>query len=71
MYVNAEISIDGSLLDVIIAVGEGSVGKYDDKIFFYVDSEEELYPLMNDDNGEDFVVRSIKERYDNIEDIFE
>lgn len=69
MYVIAEIYYDGNYEDVVIAVGTGYNEKYDDKIFFYVDSEEDLESLKKE-GVEDFVVTRILERYDTAEEIF-
>ena len=69
MYVLAEILFDGDYEEVIIAVGADYIEKYDDKIFFYVDSEEDLESLKKE-GVEDFVVTRILERYDTAEEIF-
>lgn len=69
MYVLAEILFDGDYEEVIIAVGADYIEKYDDYIFFYVDSEEDLESLKKE-GVEDFVVTRILERYDTAEEIF-
>ena len=69
MYVVAEILYDGNYEQVVIAVGTGYNEKYDDKIFFYVDSEEDLESLK-EEGVEDFVVTRVLERYDTAEEIF-
>lgn len=69
MYVVAEILYDGNYEQVVIAVGTGYNEKYDNKIFFYVDSEEDLESLK-EEGVEDFVVTRVLERYDTAEEIF-
>ena len=68
MVVLAEILMDGAFSTVYIAVGTGTLDeKLDDKIFFYVDSEEDLKALMKEDNGEDFQVIGIYDTYETTE----
>lgn len=70
MYALVEILFEDNYLKVVIAVGTGYNEKYDDKIFFYVDSMEDLKSLK-EEGVEDFVVTDIIETYENPEDIFE
>jgi len=70
MFAAVEIKMDGSFFGGIIAIGTGSVPKYDDKIFYYVDSQEDLEALMKEDNGEDFCVTQIYEYYDSLEELY-
>ena len=69
MYVDAEVLFDGNYLDVIIAVGEGESEKYDEHIFFYADSEEDL-EAMKKKGVQDFQIVSLGKRYESLEDIF-
>ena len=60
MIAECEILMDGNYLDVKIAVGTGTLNaKEDEEIFFYVDSEEDLEFLLNENNGEDFHIIQI------------
>ena len=69
MYALVEILFDENYLQVIIAVGTGYNEKYDDRIFFYVDSMEDLESLK-EKGVEDFVVTRIIETYDTEEEAF-
>ena len=69
MYVDAEIRFDDNLMSVIIAVGEGYNEKYDEHIFFYADSEEDL-EAMKEKGVEDFQIVSLGDRYETLEEIF-
>ena len=69
MYVIAEILYDGNYENVVIAVGTGYNEKYDDRIFFYVDSEQDLESLK-EEGVEDFTLLRVLERYETEEDIF-
>lgn len=68
MYVTAEISYEGNHLNVVIAVGIGYNERYDDRIFYYVDTEEDLESLK-DEGVEDFTLLRVLEQYEDIEDI--
>ena len=70
MFALCEILFEGCYETVVIAVGTGTLGDRDDeKIFFYVDSEEDLKSLMQD-GVEDFTVTEIKGMYENLSDLF-
>lgn len=69
MYVDAEIRFDDNLMNVIIAVGEGYNEKYDEHIFFYADSEEDL-EAMKEKGVEDFQIVSLGNRYESLKEIF-
>ena len=69
MYVDAEIRFDDNLMDVIIAVGEGYNEKYDEHIWFYADSEEDLEALKKEGAWE-FQIVSLGNRYESLEEIF-
>ena len=69
MYVDAEIRFDDNLMDVIIAVGEGYNEKYDEHIWFYADSEEDLEALKKEGSWE-FQIVSLGNRYEDLEEIF-
>ena len=70
MFANVEILMDGGYFGAVIAIGTGTLGEpFDSKIFFYVDSKEELQSLMNEDNGQDFVVTNVFDYFENAEDM--
>ena len=69
MYVDAEIRFDDNLMGVIIAVGEGYNEKYDEHIWFYADSEEDLEALKEEGAWE-FQIVSLGNRYETLEEIF-
>ena len=72
MYAVVEILMDDAYMNVVfgIGVGSGIDEKVDEKIFFYVDSMEDLESLKNEDNGEDFVVTNIKEVFEDSSFLF-
>lgn len=70
MFASVEILMDGGYFGSTIAIGTGTLGEpYDSRIFFYVDSKEDLESLMNEDNGEDFVVTQIYDYFEDKEDL--
>ena len=70
MYVDAEIRIDGALMGVIIAIGEGYNDKYDEYIWYYADSWEDVEALKKECGVEDFQIVSTGNTYETLEEIF-
>lgn len=68
MYALVEILTEGNYLTTVIAIGAGYDEKNDDKIYFYVDSMEDLEALKYE-GVEDFVVTEVYNIADNIEDL--
>ena len=65
MIASVEILMDDSYFNSYISVGSGTLKpEWDDKIFFYVDSKEDLQSLMEEENGEDFIVTKIYDWYE-------
>ena len=70
MFANVEIKMDGGYFGSVIAIGTGTLGEpYDSRIFFYVDSKEDLKALMEEDNGEDFVVTRVFNYFEDADDM--
>lgn len=68
MIAEVQILMDGNYFTSLIAVGTGTLGwKDDEKIFFYVDSMEDLKALMKEDNGEDFQVTVVYDFRDSVD----
>ena len=68
MIAEVQILMDGNYFTSFIAVGTGTLeGKDDEKIFFYVDSMEDLKALMKEDNGEDFQVTVVYDFRDSVD----
>ena len=68
MIAEVQILMDGNYFTSLIAVGTGTLDeKYDEKIFFYVDSMEDLKALMKEDNGEDFQVTVVYDFRDSVD----
>ena len=69
MYALVEILFEGNYEQVVIAVGTGFNEKYDDRIFFYVDSMDDLESLK-EEGVEDFVVTRVIDLFEDADDIF-
>ena len=68
MIAEVQILMDGNYFTSLIAVGTGTLDEKDDeKIFFYVDSMEDLKALMKEDNGEDFQVTVVYDFRDSVD----
>ena len=68
MYALVEILQDENYLTTVIAVGIGYDEKNDDRIFYYVDSMEDLEALKYE-GVEDFVVTDIFNTAENIDEL--
>lgn len=68
MYALVEILQDENYLTTVIAVGTGYDEKNDDRIFYYVDSMEDLEALKYE-GVEDFVVTDIFSTAENIDEL--
>ena len=71
MFAVCEILFDGCYEEVVIAVGTGTLPDVhdDEKIFFYVDSLEDLESLKTE-GVEDFQITTVKGVYNELNEIF-